>query len=466
MGKKLIFVADDQQNVRKLITHWVKGDEYEVREFDRGSDLLEALDDKPDAVCLDIIMPGMDGFEVLNEIQGKAPGLPVIMVTATDSLEIAVEAIKMGAYDFITKPIDRHRLVASLKKAVEKNSMVKEINQLRKALGNAFSFDSIIGKSLAMEKVFKKIEKVLESNINVFIYGESGTGKELVSRAIHFQGIRKNGPFEAVNCGAIPENLQESEFFGHEKGAFTGAVSAQKGKIEMAVGGTLFLDEVGEMSPSLQVKLLRFLQDKTFERVGGRKKITADVRIISATNKDLKNEVDAGNFREDLYYRLVVFPIHLPPLRERKEDIPPLVRHFIDKYKDETQKDIQSIDQKVIDLLIDYGWPGNIRELENVVYRSIVASEGGRLTPSNLPATLSMDTPADVEEQLPGVFTRNGSNDEIRFPSKIIPMARIEEKAMQHALKITKGNLTLAAKKLGMGRATFYRKLEKYHLSE
>ncbi len=466
MGKKLIYVVDDQPNVRKLITHWVREDEYDVREFERGSELLAALDDKPDAVCLDIVMPGMDGFAVLHEIQLRSPGLPVIMVTASDSLETAVEAIKMGAYDFITKPIDRHRLIASLKKAVEKNSMVREINQLRKALGSAYSFDNLVGKSPAMENVFKKIEKVLESSINVFIYGESGTGKELVSRAIHFQGIRKKGPFEAVNCGAIPENLQESEFFGHEKGAFTGAVSSQKGKIEMAVGGTLFLDEVGEMSPSLQVKLLRFLQDKTFEPVGGRRKITADVRIISATNKDLKKEVDAGNFREDLYYRLVVFPINIPPLRERKEDIPLLVRHFINKYKDEIQRDIQSIDQQVIDLLVSYGWPGNIRELENVVFRSIVASEDNRLTLSSIPANLRLDSTPHQTDSSQGPYTDESPVDDIIFPSEIIPMAKIEEKAMQHALKMTHGNLTLAAKKLGMGRATFYRKMEKYHLSD
>ncbi len=465
MKKKLIFVVDDQPSSRKLISCWMGGDDYEIREFSDGYTLLEALKDGPDAVCLDIMMPGMDGVEVLKQVRAKVPDLPVIMVTAAESLDIAVEAMKQGAYDYITKPIDRHRLLASLEKAVEKYSMTKEICKLRKALGQTCSFDKIIGKSDSMKKVYRKIENVLETNINVFISGESGTGKEIVSRAIHFQGIRRDGPFEAVNCGGIPENLQESEFFGHEKGAFTGAVSTRIGKIEQSRGGTLFLDEIGEMSPSLQIKLLRFLQDKTFERVGGSSKIAADVRIISATNKDLEKEVKAGNFREDLYYRLVVYHIYLPPLRERKEDIPALAGHFFEKYRKETGKAVSGLDPFVMEALLDYNWPGNVRELENVIYRSVVAAEGDKLMLLNLPAAIrrnhgerkghsdSMPTP-NVDD----------AGEDVIFPLKIIPMAELERKAMQHALQITNGNLTLAAKKLGIGRATFYRKLEKYNI--
>ncbi|RJP78130.1 MAG: sigma-54-dependent Fis family transcriptional regulator, partial [Desulfobacteraceae bacterium] len=256
MKQYKIFIVDDQENVRKLISCWIDREIYQIREFEDGYSFLASLDEEPDAVCLDLMMPGMDGMEVLKQVRMKKPDLPVIMVTAAESLETAVEAMKQGAYDFITKPIDRHRLRASLKIAVEKHSMTCEISRLRKALGSTFSFDNIIGKSDAMKKVFSKIENVLETNINVFITGESGTGKEMVARAIHFQGGRRKGPFEAVNCGAIPENLQESEFFGHEKGAFTSAVTNRIGKIETAEGGTLFLDEVGEMSPSLQIKLL------------------------------------------------------------------------------------------------------------------------------------------------------------------------------------------------------------------
>jgi DNA-binding NtrC family response regulator len=316
-----------------------------------------------------------------------------------------------------------------------------------------------------MKKVYRKIENVLETNINVFISGESGTGKEIVSRAIHFQGIRRDGPFEAVNCGGIPENLQESEFFGHEKGAFTGAVSTRIGKIEKSRGGTLFLDEVGEMSPSLQIKLLRFLQDKTFERVGGSSKITADVRIISATNKDLEEEVKAGNFREDLFYRLFVYHISLPPLRERKEDIPALAGHFFEKYRAETGKDVSGIDPSVMEALLDYDWPGNVRELENVIYRSVVAAEGDKLMLLNLSAAIPRNRGErkGCQYSMPALIGDDEGEDVI-FPLKIIPMPELEKKAMQHALHITNGNLTLAAKKLGIGRATFYRKLEKYNI--
>jgi DNA-binding NtrC family response regulator len=465
MKKKLIFIVDDQPSARKLISCWMNGNDYDVREFANGYAFLEALKEGPDAVCLDIMMPGMDGVEVLKQVRVKAPDLPVIMVTASESLDIAVEAMKQGAYDYITKPIDRHRFLTSLEKAVEKHSMTREIHQLRKALGQTCSFDNIVGKSDSMKKVYRLIENVLETNINVFISGESGTGKEMVSRAIHFQGIRRDGPFEAVNCGGIPENLQESEFFGHEKGAFTGAVSTRIGKIEKARGGTLFLDEVGEMSPSLQIKLLRFLQDKTFERVGGSSKITADVRIISATNKDLEEEVKAGNFRDDLYYRLFVYPISLPPLRERKEDIPALAGCFFEKYREETGKDISGIDPPVMELLLDYDWPGNVRELENVIYRSVVAAEGNKLMLLNLPAAIrrNQGEGKGYPYSMPALAVDDAGEDVV-FPLKIIPMPELERKAMKHALHITNGNLTLAAKKLGMGRATFYRKLEKYNL--
>ncbi|MFH2063656.1 MAG: sigma-54 dependent transcriptional regulator [Pseudomonadota bacterium] len=460
-----IFIVDDQENVRKLISCWIDREIYQIREFEDGHSFLASLDEEPDAVCLDLMMPGMDGMEVLKQVRMKKPDLPVIMVTAAESLETAVEAMKQGAYDFITKPIDRHRLRASLKKAVEKHSMTCEISRLRKALGSTFSFDNIIGKSDAMKKVFSKIENVLETNINVFITGESGTGKEMVARAIHFQGGRRKGPFEAVNCGAIPENLQESEFFGHEKGAFTSAVTNRIGKIETAEGGTLFLDEVGEMSPSLQIKLLRFLQDKTFERVGGRRKMTADVRIISATNKDLEKEVQAGNFREDLYYRLVVFPILLPPLRERKEDVPVLVDHFLDKYSKETGKDITVVDNDAMEALIRYSWPGNVRELENVVFRSVVAAGTNRLMKVNLPDTISGGNAGVRKADRDFPERRDCDMDDVVFPDNIIiSMPELEKKAMRHALSITNGNLTLAAKKLAIGRATFYRKLERYKL--
>jgi DNA-binding NtrC family response regulator len=389
MSKPLVFVVDDDSNIRELLTRWISTDGYRVRAFENGMDCLEKIEESPDVICLDIMMPGMHGLEVLEKIQLLDAQLPVIMITSNDSIEDVVTAMKRGAYDYITKPIDRNRLRTSLKKAVERYVMVKEIGRLRRELDNTYSFNNIIGKSSAMVKVFTQIEKVLNNNINIFINGESGTGKELVARAIHYQGARKNGPFEAVNCGAIPENLQESEFFGHQKGSFTGATQSQTGKIEMAKGGTLFLDEVGEMTPAMQIKLLRFLQDKTFEPVGGRSKVKVDVRIISATNKDLEKEVEKGTFREDLYYRLVVFPITIPPLRERKEDIPVMINHFLRKYEKETGKAIRLIDHRAMDAIMDYDWPGNVRELESVIYRAMVICETDKIDVACLPPQLT-----------------------------------------------------------------------------
>jgi len=455
MENSLIFIVDDEPTTRRLISHWAEKYGYKVKSFEGGEQCLEALSEGPDVVCLDIMMPGLDGIEVLKRIQMIDPELPVIMVTARDSLEVAVEAMRQGAYDYIPKPVDRNRLRSSLKKAVERYSMAKEINQLRKQLTRTYSFDNIVGKGPAMESVFKQIEKVLDNSINIFIQGESGTGKELVARAIHYHGLRRHGPFEAVNCGAIPENLQESELFGHEKGAFTGATQSQVGKVEMAQGGTLFLDEVGEMSPALQIKLLRFLQNKSFERVGGRKEIKVDIRIISATNKVLEREVESGNFREDLYYRLVVYPIKIPPLRDRKDDLPALVHHFLEKYREETGKHIEGMDHRVMEALMSYGWPGNVRELENVIYRGVVMSESQRLQLSNLPQEI-IDSASAEETDRP----KKG----IDLALKIVPMKTVEKRAMLHALNVTQGNLAVAAKELGMGRATFYRKVDKYGL--
>jgi len=460
----LIFVVDDEPMARSLMSKWIKKFGYGVQTFSDGEKCLEALDEGPSAICLDIMMPGLDGIEVLKHIQIIEKQLPVIMVTAKDSLELAVKSMKLGAYDYIRKPIDRSRLETSLKKAVEKYAMAKKITRLQKELGHTYSFHNIIGKTAVMDKVFNQIEKVANNNINVFIQGDSGTGKELVARAIHYQGSRQEGPFEAVNCGAIPENLQESEFFGHEKGAFTGAIRSQAGKIEVANGGTLFLDEVGDMSPSLQVKLLRFLETRTIERVGGRKRISVDVRIISATNKILKTETETGNFREDLYYRLMVYPITIPPLRDRKEDIPILVQHFLDKYMKETKKDIRSVDHDAMEAMVAYSWPGNVRELENVIQRGMVTSDSDHLEISNLPSEIADGSRSDPGECLP-----NGEKSEnespVEFSSReVTPLSTMEKLAMLNALELTRGNLALTAKKLEISRATLYRKIDKYDL--
>jgi two-component system, NtrC family, response regulator AtoC len=463
-ANNLIFVVDDEPTARALMSKWIQKFGYEVRAFSGGEQCLGALDEGPTAICLDIMMPGLDGIEVLKRIQSIEKELPVIMVTAKDSLELAVKSMKLGAYDYIRKPIDRSRLETSLKKAVEKYTLAKKVNQLQKELGNTYSFHNIIGKTAVMKKVFNQIEKVSNNNINVFIQGESGTGKELVARAIHYQGSRQDGPFEAVNCGAIPENLQESEFFGHEKGAFTGAVRSQAGKIEVADGGTLFLDEVGDMSPSLQVKLLRFLETRTIERVGGRKRISVDVRIISATNKMLKAETETGNFREDLYYRLMVYPINIPCLRDRKEDIAVLVRHFLDKYMKETKKDIRSVDHSTMAALVAYDWPGNVRELENVVQRAMVTSDSDRLEISTLPSEIVDGSSSSGNECFPNEEMAE-NKEAVNFSSrKVTPLSTMEKMVMLNALNMTQGNLALTAKKLEISRATLYRKIDKYDL--
>ncbi len=460
----LIFVVDDEPTARILMSKWIEKYGYEVRAFSSGEQCLDALDEGPTAICLDIMMPGLDGIEVLKRIQSIEKELPIIMVTAKGSLELAVKSMKLGAYDYIRKPIDRSRLETSLRKAVEKYSMAKKITRLQKELGQTYSFHNIVGKTAVMEKVFNQIEKVTDNNINVFIQGESGTGKELVARAIHYQGSRQDGPFEAVNCGAIPENLQESEFFGHEKGAFTGAIRSQAGKIEVANGGTLFLDEVGDMSPSLQVKLLRFLETRTIERVGGRKRISVDVRIISATNKMLKAETESGNFREDLYYRLMVYPINIPCLRDRKEDIPVLVRHFLDKYMKETKKDIRSVDHNTMEALIAYDWPGNVRELENVIQRAMVTSDSERLEISTLPSEISDGSSSPGHDCFPTEEKSENEEAETYSPEEVAPLSTMEKRVMLNALNITRGNLALTAKKLEISRATLYRKIDKYDL--
>ena len=456
MNEKLVFVVDDEANMRKLMSYWIESEGYRVAAFESATQCLDRLHERPWAICLDIMMPKMDGLALLKRIQAEDSDLPVIMVTAKDSIDSAVQAMRLGAYDYVTKPIDRHRLSLSLGKAMEKYAMAQEIRTLRHDLSASFNFDHIIGKSPVMQQVFQQVRKVLESNISVFIHGESGTGKELIARAIHYYSNRKNGPFEVVNCGAVPENLQESEFFGHEKGAFTGATQSQIGKVERANHGTLFLDEVGEMTPALQVKLLRFLQDKSFDRVGGRRRIEVDVRIVSATNKNLEEELEKGGFREDLYYRLVVFPIQIPPLRERKEDIPALAVHFLKKYEGEAPCTVRSIDPQAMKALVRYDWPGNVRELENTIYRALLSCDNGKLNRCCLPGEIALlDGAAAVRGDLGK--TVNGAQH-------MMSIEEMEKLAMIQAIDHCNGNYTAAARQIGMSRATFYRKAKKYAL--
>ena len=359
-----------------------------------------------------------------------------------------------------------------MEKAIEMHTMVTKIQRLQGELKKTYSYKNIVGQSEPMRQIFGQIDEVTGININVFIGGESGTGKELVAKAIHFNSAYKSGDFVAINCGAIPEDLQENEFFGHEKGAFTGADDSRQGKLEVANGGTLFLDEIGEMSPKMQVKLLRFLQDKSFERVGGTKKIHVDLRIISATNRNLEDAVKEGRFREDLYYRLMVYMISLPPLRVRKEDIPLLINHFLKKYKNEIPKNISTVSSDAMAALIHYSWPGNVRQLENEIYRSMVTTQTNSIQIKNLSPEIQKVREGYVEHgnqfipsqdkpptHPPSFSSLSSSNSPSLSGTKF---NEIEKKALMEALEQANGNIPLAAKALGISRATFYRKIKKY----
>ena len=371
-ARERILVVDDERGMRELLRITLKKEGYKVSTASSAQEALDLLDKGLfDLVITDIKMPQLSGIELLKRIKALDPGVPVIMITAYASVDTAVEAMKEGAYDYISKPFNVEELKHLIRNVLEKRRLERENILLKRELESHLGFGDIIGKSPKMKEIYNLILKVAGTNTNILITGESGVGKELVAKAIHRESPRSNGPFVPVNCGAIPPNLLESELFGHEKGAFTGAVSTKKGLFEIAHKGTIFLDEVTELAPHLQVKLLRVIQERTIRRVGGVEDIGVDVRLISATNKDLIEEIKAGRMREDLYYRLNVIPIHVPPLRERKEDIPLLTNYFIEKYNSKFGKDIRGIDSRALELLIGYNFPGNVRELENIIERAV-----------------------------------------------------------------------------------------------
>jgi DNA-binding NtrC family response regulator len=456
--KKMIWVVDDDPAIRELLTFIVTEAGYEVDAFASGAEVLANSGKPPDAVLLDLMMPEIDGVEVLKEINRRHPKLPVLMVTADNDVRRAVEVTKLGAYDYLTKPIDQERLLTTLDRALSHGSLEKEVARLKEELSDRYHLRSIVGSSAAMRKVYDQIEKVLESEITVFIAGESGTGKELVAKAIHYASLRSDGPFIDVNCAAIPEGLQESELFGHEKGAFTGAVATHPGKFEQAAGGTIFLDEVGEMSPSAQARLLRVLQERVLQRVGGTQTIELNVRVISASNRDLTKMVEEGSFRQDLYYRLVVFPITLPPLRDRREDIPMLVEHFLEKYARDAGKRVTRVEAQAMEAMATHGWPGNVRELENVIHRTLLVSSGLELTLEDLPPGIGGGQSAAVG----GAQTASGSGS----AGGTMNLEELERETIIRAMEINKGNLSDVARQLGIGRSTLYRKLEQYGLRE
>jgi len=398
-NNKTLLIVDDEPNIRRVLTAVFEKAGYRVLTAENGRKALDVVSSEPDVnvmIC-DLIMPDLNGVEVLKSAKEINPQLSVVMITAHGTIKTAVDAMKLGAFDYITKPFDMDEIKLVVKNAAERSELLEENIHLKQELKSRYSFEGIIGSSSKMQEVFKIVERVANSNATVLIRGESGTGKELIARAIHYNSPRAARPFIAVSCAALPETLLESELFGYEKGAFTGAVGQKAGRFELAHQGTLFLDEVPEISPPVQVKLLRVLQEREFERVGGTKTIKVDVRLIAATNRDLEQLVAEGHFRPDLYYRLQVIQVFLPPLRERTEDIPLLVQHFIEKYNKENGKFVKGVTDETMELLMKYRWPGNVRELENVIERGVVLADANEdlitpdLLPSMLQATVSSD---------------------------------------------------------------------------
>ena len=456
MGKT-IFIVDDEESIVKMLTHWVKNQwGYEVKTFGNGNDLLNALSENPDLVLLDIMLPDINGNEVLSRVRQKNDHLPVIMLSAQGSVEVALESIRLGAFDYFPKPIDKNRLEPAVRNAIKNYDLEREVEKLKENLQHEYSFENIISADRKMQDAFKMISKVLDNDITVLIQGESGTGKELVARAIHYNGNRKNSPFVVVNCASIPRELLESELFGHEKGSFTGAHQRKIGKFELAKEGSIFLDEIGEMEMSLQAKILRVIQQKEFERIGGNEVIKSDVRIISATNRDLKTAVESKQFREDLYYRLSSFPIFIPPLRERRGDIVVLIDHFLTTFNKKLGKNIKGLTKSTLKIIYDYDWPGNVRELENTLERCVILTEGDMISDDVLPPNISSQFGGSS-------FIPGGQLFDDDSP--IIPFEKLKEEAIRHALKVTESNIVEAARKLKIGRATLYRLMDKYKIS-
>ncbi|MFZ7127056.1 MAG: sigma-54-dependent transcriptional regulator [Desulfobacterales bacterium] len=451
-----ILIVDDEKNYTAILSAVLGEEGFQTLSANSGQEALDILASDPvDLVLTDMKMPGMDGLELLERAKQVDPDLPVIMMTAHGTVDKAVEAMQKGANTFVLKPFENDRLVIHVKKAIEVYRVIKENRQLRDAVESRYRFENIIGKSKAMQEVFKTIRKVAPSSATVLIEGESGTGKELVAKAIHYNSGRQSSPFIAVNCAALAESLLESELFGHEKGSFTGAVSRKKGRFELANGGTLFLDEIGELPQTIQVKLLRVLQEKTFERVGGEQPIQVDIRIIAATNKSLREEMEEGRFREDLFYRLNVVRILLPPLKERREDLRPLIDHFIRKYAGErsARTPIRGIDPEVERLFFDYSWPGNVRELENVIERMMVMGSGDTFRIADLPR--------EFRDNVYNTLHIEG------IPANALlydTLVMVERKMIERAMKISGNVQSKAAELLGIGKSNLNQKLKKFKI--
>jgi two-component system response regulator AtoC len=455
MEQKKILIVDDDGSMRHMLSLILKREGYEVHAVGKGNDALNLVASESfDFILSDVVMPGMDGLELLQALKEKKVEATVIMMSAYGNLDTAVEAMKRGAYDYISKPFRPDEVLLALRKAEERENLRKENLRLRQEVRREYAFGNIVGKSQKMMQLFDTIKKISEYKTSVLIIGESGTGKEMVARCIHYNSPRNNGPFVALNCGAIPETLLESELFGHEKGAFTDAKKEKRGSFEMAHQGSLFLDEVGEMSPSAQVKLLRVLQEGELKRLGSERTFIVDVRIIAATIQDLTRAAAEGKFREDLFYRLNVLPMHLPPLRERKEDIPLLVDHFIHKYNEQHGLNTEGVTEDVLARMLEYSWPGNVRELENAIERAMILAQGKKIEADCLPSEVLGTRPPWKKDFW-------GDEYSIKKASRIM-----EEELIRKALKKTGGNRSHAVKILEISHPALLTKIKEYGIED
>ena len=444
-----ILVVDDDNGHRTMLKTLLSGWGYRVYEADDGSKAIEWVRSRPfDLILMDIRMVKVSGLEALSVIKGMNPAIPVIIITAYSSVESAIEAMKKGAYEYLMKPLDFEEMHMKMEQAMEHCRLKEENRILKEIIGEHFDTRNIIGKSPSMIRLLETTSKAAASDATVLITGESGTGKEMIAGAIHFNSTRENHPFIKLNCAAISEGLLESELFGHERGAFTGAVRRREGRFSQAHRGTLFLDEISEMSMAMQAKLLRVIQEKEFTRVGGEEVLTVDVRIITATNRDLLAEVQQGNFREDLYYRLNVINLKVPPLRERREDIPLLAEHFLKMFSAKNDKAIKGFTPQAMDRLIRYRWPGNVREMMNAVESAVVLSDSEYISESDLSL---------LHAELP-------SQEAAAPVSADLPLEEVEKTTILKTLEISGGNKSEAARKLGITRATLHKKLKKYQV--
>jgi len=472
----LVLAVDDDNDVRFLVETVLEREGHVVVTYPDGESLIADLQSRlPDVVILDVMLPGMDGLEVLAELRRRIPGVPVLMLTAATSVDRVVEAMRLGAYDYMGKPLAPTELTTSIRNATERHALTTRLTRLqREAEGRGFP--GIIGQALPMFEVYGQIDRVAPSDVSVLVRGESGTGKELVSQAVHQLSARAERPFVAVNCAAIPAQLQESELFGHEKGAFTGATARRIGRFEEADGGTLFLDEIGDLSSEAQAKVLRAIQERRFRRLGGDRDIESDFRLVSATHRDLDAMVQTHEFREDLFFRLAVFEIHVPPLRRRREDVPLLIQHFIERHAAPDAR--PGVSTSAMAALLAYPWPGNVRELQNAILRALVTARG-EIRLEDLPERVQRGDAAPTDPAPGEPHLRLVEDDELtgsddtpslvratspRSVAEILPLTEVERIAIQRALELTDGNISETARRLGVGRTTLYRKIDEYGL--